>query len=102
MEDRPEVFGYQINNQAELSKYKKLPENCALGVVNLTITDGDSSNNNTVQKNGLNEIPNLHTFCAACKEGYKPTNINNLYFFIKVKCTEIENCDGQNWFNSCS
>jgi hypothetical protein len=79
-----------------------LPDNCALGVINLNITDGDSTNNNTPQQATANRIPKLHTFCAACKEGYKPTNINALYFYVKVQCTKIENCEGTQWFNACS
>ena len=60
-----------------MSYYQALPLNCGLGVINLSITNGRSTNNRSTISNGTKTVNNLSHFCAACKPGYKPTNMND-------------------------
>ena len=101
-EDRAANFGYDVNDTTEMSKYQKLPEDCALGVINLTITNGDATKNRTVAEDNATSFPGLAQYCASCKAGYKDTIIHEDFPHIKVKCDKIENCSGTKWFNMCS
>ena len=101
-EDKAASFGYDINNSTEMAKYKKLPVNCALGVINLTVDDGDATKNRTKLSDSANSFPGLAQYCASCQPGYKDTSISSKFTQIKVKCDKIANCSGTEWFNMCS
>lgn len=103
-EDSISTFGYDSGNSNEVEKYQKLPENCGLGVLNLSNTDGDASKNRLPVSGNPSSLPGLAQYCAACKPGYKatPINANSEWLHIKVECTRIENCSGTDWFNYCS
>ncbi len=99
-EDSIETFGYDLDNDNQKAKYQELPENCALGVINLSVTDGDSTDNREISSSNSNG--NLAQYCAACKPGYKSTNIKDNYPHIKIRCDRIDRCVGVDWFNHCS
>lgn len=94
MEDTLETLGYDPDDSTEVEFYNELPNNCALGVLNLSVTNGDSRQNQTVESNNDDSVTLAH-FCAACKPGYSGTPMNNIYPFVKVKCTKINNCTGE-------
>jgi len=77
-----------------LQKYQKLPDFCALGVINLTEWIGNSLGNRTQISDTSNKVSGLAHFCAACKPGYKSTSLNIIYYYIKIKCEPIVNCIG--------
>jgi hypothetical protein len=102
MEDIPANLGYITNdpNNKEIKNYSKVPENCALGVINVDATDGNSLNN--VKTIAADVRVSISHFCASCKPGYRPTFLSTTFNHIPTKCTLIENCIGKDWFNSCS
>ena len=42
LEDNLESLGYDPDDSTEVANYNELPNNCALGVINLSVTNGDS------------------------------------------------------------
>ena len=45
MSDSAVNLGYDSTNTKEIAKYNSLPSNCAIGVINLSVTDGTSNLN---------------------------------------------------------
>ena len=78
------IFCNHNTSSFALNESITIPTDCALGAYRLSST-------NTYKA----------FYCAACKPGYKPTlNANNS--IIKDQCSLILNCEGKDWFNSCS
>ena len=48
LEDNLESLGYDQNDNTDVENYNPLPNNCALGVINLSVTNGNSKLNQTV------------------------------------------------------
>lgn len=64
-----------------------MPNNCALGVINLSDKTGNALGNRTAISNTVSKVSGLGHFCAACKGGYKATQLNSIFFYIKVECS---------------
>lgn len=47
LEDTPGNLGYDLEDvdRTELNRYQKLPDNCGLGILNLSLTNGQSLQN---------------------------------------------------------
>ena len=103
-EDSISTFGYDSSDSTQVEKYQKLPDNCALGVLNLSITNGDATKNRSTLNGEPTTLPGLAQYCAACKPGFKaiPVNNSSQWLHIKAECQRIENCSGTDWFNYCS
>ena len=86
LRDQPLDLGYDLESQEQLNVYKQLPSNCGLGVLNLSSSNLNSTNNNATLGENVSSVQNLAHFCAACKPGYKATHMNQVFPHIKVKC----------------
>ena len=62
-----------IDNK-DIKKYQKLPDFCALGVINMEVSNGDSLGNRTAILD--NDSVSLAHFCASCEAGYRMTPLN--------------------------
>ena len=94
----PSYFG-------DATKFTTFPEHCGLGVINLSHSDGNSTD--SVMEASLETLtPNLNLaiFCGACLPSYKPTFLHYSVEHIVVKCSPIDNCGSNNqvYFNACS
>lgn len=81
--------------------YQSLPAFCALGVINLSVSNGNSKLNQSTFPTSQEKVELAH-FCASCQQGYKATPMSTTFSHIVVKCEKIQNCLSSRWFNYCS